>query len=218
VAGADSTTVILAEDHELYRNGVRNLLEAGDVKVVAEAATAAEAVPSAAQLRPDVALVDLVLPDSTGVDLTRRILSVSPLTRVVMLTASASERHITDSLAAGACGYVLKSCPPEEIVAAVRAAAEGGSPISPAIAAQLIARFRRPAPAADPGSDGVPSLSERELEVLGLVAAGKDNAAIADSLFISQHTVKNHVSGILAKLKVENRIQAAVYAVRKGIV
>lgn len=216
--GADSPTVILVEDHELYRDGVRNLLEASNVTVVAEAGTAAEAVPLAAELKPRVALVDLVLPDGTGTDLAKRVLTVSPLTNVVMLTASAKEGDIVASLSAGACGYLLKSCPPEEIVAAVRAAARGDSPISPAIAARMISRFRESSPAAAPTGDGAPHLSERELEVLALIAAGRDNAEIAASLVISQHTVKNHVSGILAKLEVENRIQAAVHAVRTGLV
>lgn len=217
-AGAHSPTVLLVEDHQLYRDGVRNLLEESGITVVGEATMAAEAVPLAANLRPEVALLDVLLPDSTGIDLCRRLLSVSPYTCVVMLSASAREENVSAALAVGACGYLLKSCPPEEIVTAVRAAAAGGSPLSPAVVTPLLSRFRESRPPAETAGDGVPALSERELEVIALLAAGRDNAEIAESLFISQHTVKNHVSGILAKLKVENRIQAAVYAVRKGLV
>lgn len=217
LADADSPTVLLAEDHHLYRDGVRGLLEENDITVVGEATTAAEAVSLAAKLRPEVALLDVLLPDSTGVDLCRRLLRVAPHTYVVMLSASAREENVSAALAAGACGYLLKSCPPEEIVTAVRAAAAGGSPLSPAVVTPLLSRFRESRPAAETIGDGFPTLSERELEVLALLAAGHDNAEIADSLFISQNTVKNHVSGILGKLKVENRIQAAVYAVRNGL-
>lgn len=215
---ADGLSVILVEDHQIFREGVRDFLTANGIAVVSEAANAADAVALASQLRPGVALIDLRLPDASGIDATRRIRTVSPLTEVVILTASADERDVSAALAAGACGYLLKQSPPEEIASGVKAAALGGAPLSPAVAALLLERLRSSGGDEDAGLDGDPLLTEREREVLALIAAGKDNACIADELVISQHTVKNHVSGILGKLKFENRIQAAVYAVRKGLV
>jgi len=215
---AAAPSVIVVEDHHLFREGVCDLLREHGVDVVAAAATAGDAIGLAAETKPEVALMDLNLPDSTGIDATMRLRIVSPLTRVLILTVSASEADITSALQAGACGYLLKDSPPEEIVAATLAAAAGHSFLSPRVAALLLDRLRESSTAPELPDDLIPTLSDRELEVLSLIAAGKENNEIAEHLVISQHTVKNHVSGILVKLELENRIQAAVYAVRNGLV
>lgn len=211
-------SVIVVEDHHLFREGVTDLLREHGINIVAAAASAGDAVALAAESKPEVALMDLNLPDSTGIDATKRLRIVSPLTRVLILTVSASEDDITSALQAGACGYLLKDSPPEEIVAGTLAAAAGHSFLSPRVAALLLDRFRDSSATLDLPDDLMPKLSDRELEVLSLIADGKENGEIAERLVISQHTVKNHVSGILAKLELENRIQAAVYAVRNGLV
>lgn len=209
---------MIVDGHQVFRDGVRNLLAEQGIVVVGEAGDATDAVALAAEAKPDVALMDLNLPGASGVDATRRIRLVSPVTRVLVLTVSADEDDIYDALRAGACGYLLKDSAAEEIVAGIRAAAAGHSLLSPQVAALLLDRLRGSFPAVDLADDFSPKLTERELEVLSLLAAGRENAEIADSLVISQHTVKNHVSSILAKLEVENRIQAAVYAVRQRLV
>lgn len=211
-------TVLVVDGHQIFRNGVQDLLAAEGIVVVGEAGDAADAVALAAEAKPDVALMDLNLPGASGIDATKRIRLVSPVTRVLMLTVSTDEDDVYQALQAGACGYLLKDSPGEEIIAGIRAAAAGHSLLSPQVAALLLQRLRGSFPADDLPDDVAPQLTERELQVLSLVAAGKENAEIADSLVISQHTVKNHVSSILAKLEVENRIQAAVYAVRQRLV
>jgi DNA-binding NarL/FixJ family response regulator len=212
------STVMVVDGHQIFRDGVRNLLAEQGIVVVGEAGDAAEAVALAADAKPDIALMDLDLPGASGIEATNRIRLVSPVTRVLMLTVSAQEDDVYDALRAGACGYLLKDAPAEEIVAGIRAAAAGQSLLAPRVAALLLERFRESLPAMNLPDDVVPQLTAREQEVLSLIAAGKENAEIADSLVISQHTVKNHVSSILAKLEVENRIQAAVYAVRQRLV
>jgi len=216
-SGFAGPSVLLVEDHQIFREGVRDLLASNGALIVGEAQDAANAVALAADYRPAVALLDLRLPDASGIDATRRIRAVSPQTCVVILTASSDERDFFEALAAGASGYILKQSPPEQIVSAVKAAALGGSPLNASLSTSLLERLRE-APDAGEGPVRTVSLTRRERQVLSLIVAGKDNAEIAEELVISQHTVKNHVSGILAKLEVENRIQAAVYAVRKGLV
>jgi DNA-binding NarL/FixJ family response regulator len=212
------STVMVVDGHQIFRDGVRDLLAEQGIVVAGEAGDAASAVALAADCHPDVALMDLDLPGASGVDATKRIRLVSPVTKVLVLTVSAHEHDVYEALKAGACGYLLKDSPPEEIVAGIRAAAAGHSLLSPQVAALLLERLRGSLPAIDLPDHVAPRLTKRELEVLSLVAAGKENAEIADSLVISQHTAKNHVSSILAKLEVENRIQAAVYAVRQRLV
>jgi len=209
--------VLLVEDHQIFREGVRDLLLGDGAFIVGEVGDAATAVALAADARPTVALLDLRLPDASGIDATRRIRSVSPKTCVVVLTASTDQRDFFAALDAGACGYVLKQSPPEQIVSAVKAAALGGSPLNAALSTQLLKRLREAPSNGDGAVGNAAQLTPRERQVLSLIAAGKDNAEIAEELVISQHTVKNHVSGVLAKLEVENRIQAAVLAVRKGL-
>jgi DNA-binding NarL/FixJ family response regulator len=162
--------------------------------------------------------MDLNMPGAGGVETTRRLSSLAPLSRVVVLTISADDDDVMNAVMAGACGYLLKDSSIQELIAGIRAASEGESLISPQIAAKVLQRLRAQSKDADAAETIRAELSDRELQVLKLIANGKDNAQIARELFISPKTVKNHISNILMKLQIENRIQAAVYAVRSGIV
>src|SRR5215475_12462539 len=208
----DGLRVVVIDDHEVFRRGLVPLLEDRGIRVVAEAGLAEEGIRQATELTPDVVLMDLNMPGLSGIAATQRLTATLPLTRVLVLTVIDDQRNVTDALVAGACGYVLKDSPVDEIVEGVKAAARGESLISPRIASQLVRRLRQP-PEVEPGLAGA-ELTPRELEVLEMLARGMDNPAIAQALYLSQHTVKNHVSSILVKLQVENRIQAAVGAVR----
>jgi DNA-binding NarL/FixJ family response regulator len=216
--GAETLRVLIVDDHDLFRTGLRNLLEEQGVQVVGEASTGGEAVRSVQELAPDVVVMDLNMPGMGGVDATRHIAGVSPLTRVVVLTISDQDADVMDAILAGACGYLLKDSSIQDLMAGIQAAYRGESLISPMIAAKVLQRVR--ATSAQPEiADAIRSeLSAREIEVLKLIANGKDNAVIAGELHISPKTVKNHISNILMKLQIDNRIQAAVYAVRSGIV
>jgi DNA-binding NarL/FixJ family response regulator len=214
----ESLRVLIVDDHDLFRTGLRNLLEEQDVVIVGEAATGAEAVQIVRERAPDVVVMDLNMPGMGGVEATRHISGIAPLTRVVMLTISDQDSDVMDAILSGACGYLLKDASIQELMAGIHAAARGESLISPTIAAKVLQRVR--ATSTQPAiADTIRSeLSEREIEVLKLIANGKDNALIAAELHISPKTVKNHISNILMKLQIDNRIQAAVYAVRSGIV
>ena len=212
----DDPKVIVVDDHELFRQGVIGLLEERGIDVVGEAGLAADAIRLAEGAGPCVVLMDLRLPGMSGIEATQRLTAVAPLARVLVLTVFVDDQHIIDALLAGACGYVLKDAPIEQIVEGIRAAARGESLISPRIAARLVHRVREPGEIEQSIATGM--LTPRELEVLELVARGLDNSEIARALYLSQHTVKNHVSTVLNKLQVENRIQAAVRAVRSGLV
>ncbi|HUJ55458.1 MAG TPA: response regulator transcription factor [Gaiellaceae bacterium] len=214
----DALRVLLVDDHDLFRTGLRNLLEEQGLEVIGEAASGAEAVAHVRDLTPDVVVMDLNMPGMGGVEATRHIAEVSPLTRVVMLTISDEDNDVIDAILAGACGYLLKDASIQDLVAGIRSAARGESLISPHIAAKVLQQIR--ATSAQPEIERMirAELSEREIEVLKLIANGKDNAVIAAELHISPKTVKNHISNILMKLQIDNRIQAAVYAVRSGIV
>jgi len=215
---AETLRVLLVDDQDLFRTGLRSLLEEQELEIVGEAATGAEAVAQVADLSPDVVVMDLNMPGMGGVEATRHIAEIAPLTRVVMLTVSDEDSDVTDAILAGACGYLLKDSSIEELVAGIRAAARGEALISPHIAGKVLQRLR--ATSANSGIEALirTELSEREIEVLKLIANGQDNALIAAELHISPKTVKNHISNILMKLQIDNRIQAAVYAVRSGIV
>jgi DNA-binding NarL/FixJ family response regulator len=193
------------------------LLEDQGLQVVGEADNGRAALQLVAELAPDVVVMDLKMPGLTGVETTRQVSSIAPRTRVVVLTISADDDDVMAALLAGACGYLLKDSSIDQLVAGIHAAAGGESLISPQIAAKVLQRLRAQTP--DTAARTIRTeLSARELEVLRLIAIGKDNAEIARDLFISPKTVKNHISNILMKLQIENRIQAAVYAVRSGIV
>ena len=216
--GLDELRVLVVDDHDLFRTGLRNLLEEQGVNVVGEAENGETAIRLASDLAPDVVIMDLNMPGAGGVETTRRLSSLAPLSRVVVLTISADDDDVMNAVMAGACGYLLKDSSIQELIAGISAASEGESLISPQIAAKVLQRLRAQSKDADAAETIRAELSDRELQVLKLIANGKDNAQIARELFISPKTVKNHISNILMKLQIENRIQAAVYAVRSGIV
>jgi DNA-binding NarL/FixJ family response regulator len=209
--------VVIVDDHPVYRQGLANLLVEVGIDVVAQAGKGEDAVRIVAETAPDVAVVDLNMPGMSGVELTRRLTARNPATRVLIVSVSAQEADVTEAILAGASGYVLKDGPVEEVAAGIQAAAAGESLISPRVASMLLRRIRtdQPAEADQPSST---ALSDRELEVLQLVAEGKGNQEIGEALFIGQSTVRNHISSILMKLQVDNRVQAAVRAVRDHIV
>jgi len=215
---AESLRVLIVDDHDLFRTGLRNLLEEQGVQVVGEAAGGAEAVKITRELAPDVVVMDLNMPGMGGVEATRHITAIAPLTRVVMLTISEEDSDVMDAILAGACGYLLKDSSILDLMAGIRAASLGESLISPNIAAKVLQRVRATSTQPEIANTIRAELSDREIEVLKLIANGKDNALIASELHISPKTVKNHISNILMKLQIDNRIQAAVYAVRSGIV
>lgn len=210
--------VLLVDDHDLFRTGLRNLLEEQGVQIVGEAATGSDAVSQVRELAPDVVVMDLNMPGISGAEATRQITSIAPLTRVVVLTISDQDADVMDAIIAGACGYLLKDSSIQELMRGINAAAVGESLISPTIAGKVLQRVRASTPSAIDAETIRSELSDREIQVLKLIANGKDNALIAAELHISPKTVKNHISNILMKLQIENRIQAAVYAVRSGIV
>ena len=210
--------VLLVDDHDLFRTGLRNLLEEQGVQVVGEAGTGTDAIRYVRELAPDVVVMDLNMPGISGVESTRQITSIAPLTRVVVLTISDQDEDVMDAILAGACGYLLKDASIQELMRGIGAAAIGESLISPHIAGKVLQRVRASTPSAVDAETIRSELSDREIQVLKLIANGKDNALIAAELHISPKTVKNHISNILMKLQIDNRIQAAVYAVRSGIV
>lgn len=212
----DGLRVVVVDDHELFRGGLVQLLQERGIKVLGEAGLAAEGIRKVSELHPDVVLMDLNMPGMSGIEATERLSAAAPLVRVLVLTVVADQRNVTDALLAGACGYLVKDAPIDQIVEGIRAAARGESLISPRIASQLVRRLREPEEVESElaGTE----LTPRELEVLEMLARGMDNPEIARALYLSQHTVKNHVSNILVKLQVKNRIQAAVRAVRGRLV
>ena len=217
VAVADPR-VLLVDDHDLFRTGLRNLLAAQGVDVVGEAQTGAEALGLVRDLAPDVVVMDLNMPGMNGVEATRQINVLAPLTRVLVLTISDQDADVLDAILAGASGYLLKDSSIQDLLQGIRSAAVGEALISPHIAAKVLQRVRATSTSPEIADTIRAELSDREVEVLKLIANGTDNAQIAAELHISPKTVKNHISNILMKLQIDNRIQAAVYAVRSGIV
>ena len=210
--------VLIVDDHDLFRTGLRNLLEEQGVEIVGEAATGSAALDVVREAPPDVVIMDLNMPGMNGVDATRHISRDAPLTRVIVLTVSDQEQDVMDAILAGACGYLLKDASIQALMQGIQAAAVGESLISPHIAGKVLQHVRATTAAPEAAATIRAELSDREIEVLKLIANGKDNGTIARDLHISPKTVKNHISNILMKLQIENRIQAAVYAVRSGIV
>jgi DNA-binding NarL/FixJ family response regulator len=210
--------VLLVDDHDLFRTGLRSLLEEQGVEIVGEAASGQDALRFVREVAPDVVVMDLNMPGMNGVEATRHIGREAPLTRVVVLTISDQDSDVMDAILAGACGYLLKDASIQDLMQGIHAAAIGESLISPHIAGKVLQHVRGTTPSSDAAATIRAELSEREIQVLKLIANGKDNALIAGELHISPKTVKNHISNILMKLQIDNRIQAAVYAVRSGIV
>lgn len=209
-------TVVVIDDHILFRTGLRELLQQEEIKVVGEASSAEAGLEVIQQQAPDVAIMDLSLPRMSGHEAIRQVAATAPGTQVLVLTISANEADVTEAVLAGACGYLLKDASVGDIVAGVRAAAAGESMVSPRMAKTLLRQLRRYEQ--NDRRPTIENLSVREKEVLRLVVDGKDNTAIAKELFISPYTVKNHISNILLKLHVENRLQAAVCAVRDSLI
>ncbi len=209
-------TVLLVDDHAIVRSGVRAYLETQpDLLVVGEASSGEEAVHLAETLVPDVILMDLLMPGMDGVEATWRARRVSPTSQVIVLTSYHDDVYIFPAIKAGALSYLLKDVGPEELAEAVRTAARGEAVLHPRVAARLIQEMRG---AHGPEINPFTELSEREQEVLRLIAAGMSNADIAAELVLSEKTVKGHVSNILSKLHLADRTQAAIFAWREGIV
>jgi DNA-binding NarL/FixJ family response regulator len=208
---------MVVDDHDLFRIGLRRLLEEQEgIEVVADARRGDEAVKRAAELRPDVVVMDVNMPGMTGIEATRRLLRVSPRSAVLMLTISHDDGAGLDAILAGASGYLLKDAQLPEIVRGIRAAAAGQALIAPEVAGDLLAQLREHGPR-EP-SAAVPKLSEREIDVLRLVVAGYENSEIGKRLHLSPSTIKHYASSTFDKLGVDNRVQAAVLAVRLGLV
>lgn len=211
------TTLLLADDQELVRMGLRMILTAeADLEVVAEAIDGVEALEAARAHRPDVVLMDIAMPRLDGITATRRIVGALPGTRVVMLTSFDRSQLVYDALVAGASGFLLKDLPAEQLVAGVRAVARGEELLAPAITRRLIEDFTRAGRAGRPA--GYDHLTEREQEVLVLIARGRSNAEIAAELFVSVQTVKTHVARVLGKLGLRDRVQVVVAAYESGLV
>ena len=216
-AAPEQLRVVLVDDHPVYREGLARLLSQSGVEVVAQAGNGPDALSIVEEAAPDVVVMDLNMPGMSGVDVTRKLVQRNPASRVLIVSVSAQEEDVTEAILAGASGYVLKDGPVEEVVAGIQAAANGESLISPRIATMLLRRMRLDGPSEIEAPATTP-LSERERQVLRLVAEGKGNQEIGEALYIGQSTVRNHISSILMKLQVDNRVQAAVRAVRDRMV
>ena len=211
--------LLLVDDQALFREGLRTLLLLhDDLQVVGEAGNGLEALAAADALHPDVVLMDLRMPVLDGVAATRRLLAAHPATRVIVVTTFDDDELVFDGLRAGAVGYLLKDVSSDKLVEAIRAAARGESFLQPSIAAKVLAEFNRLERSAAPAPPLAEPLSERELEILRLLAAGDSNKEIAAALYITEGTVKNHVTNILGKLDARDRTQAALRARALGLI
>ena len=206
--------ILIVDDHEVVREGLKAFIgPRPEFEVVGEAQDGAEAVEQYALLQPDIVLLDLVMPGVDGIEAIQRIRQTSPLARILVLTSFAEDEKIIAAIRAGALGYLLKDSSPRELQEAIQAVYRGESSLHPAVARKLITAMNRPAktPAVEP------DLTEREIEILRMVAHGLSNQEIADALVLSPWTVRSHISSILAKLGLENRTQAALYALKRGL-
>jgi DNA-binding NarL/FixJ family response regulator len=214
-----SITVLLADDQAMVRAGFRMILETEpDIDVVAEAADGAEAVSAVRRLRPDVVLMDIQMPVMDGLEATRQILGEGDdvMSRVLILTTFERDEYIFEALRSGASGFLLKNASPEDLVSGIRTVAEGNALLAPSVTRRIISEFaRHPAPSARAAD--LEELTEREIEVLRQVARGKTNSEIAEELVVGEATVKTHVSNVLAKLALRDRVQAVVFAYESGV-
>lgn len=217
---AEAIRVLLVDDQRLMREGLRTLLELEvDLQVVGEAATGEEGVAHYAALQPDVVLIDVRMPGMDGVEATRRIHQRDPGARVIILTTFDDDEYIFEGLRAGARGYLLKAASGEELAAAIRAVHGGGALIDPAVQGKLVEEFARLAPPARPPNAGLAEpLSERELEILKLLAQGMTNREIANRLYLAEGTVKNYVTNVLAKIGARDRTLAALRGRELGLI
>ncbi len=208
---SEAVTVFLLDDHEVVRQGVRALLEgSGGIEVVGEASTAADAVARIRALRPRVAVLDVRVPDGNGVEVCREVRSHDPTIACLMLTSYSDDEALFEAIMAGASGYVLKQIRGNELVSAVRRVATGESLLDPAITGQVLRRLREPAPE----DERLSRLSDQERRILDLIAEGRTNRQIASQMNLAEKTIKNYVSSLLAKLGMERRTEAAVFAAR----
>ena len=212
-----SIGVLVADDQSMVRAGFRMLLAGEDgIDVVAEASNGREAIDKAARFKPNVVLMDIRMPELDGLQATRAILAANPEARILILTTFDLDEYIFEALSAGASGFVLKDDPPEQLIAAIRTVAAGDALLSPSITSSVISQFARlPRPEAPKELD---ELTAREMEVLRLIAQGLSNVEIGEQLFITETTVKTHVTHLLQKLNLRDRVQAVVLAYRAGIV
>src|SRR5438876_4377913 len=210
----EAITVLIVDDHAIVRQGLRTYLDLQpDIQVVGEVADGKQAIDAVRNLLPDVVLMDLVMPNMDGVEATRMVTSISPSTRVIVLTSFSEDEQVFNSIKAGAQGYLMKDVLPQDLARAIRTVYRGEAQLDPEIARKLMHEFSNPQPT-KPKHD----LTERELEVLSLISLGKSNKDISEDLVLSEKTVKTHVSNILQKLHLSDRTQAAVYALRQRIV
>ena len=215
----DAIRVLIVDDHALFRRGLEMVLEQeDDVEVVGEAGDGSEAIEKAQELMPDVVLMDVRMPRRSGIEATQTIKDLIPHAKILMLTISDEEADLYDAIKAGANGYLLKEIPIDEVADAIRSVWAGQSRISPSMASKLLTEFAAISKEADERPQmPAPKLTDREMEVLRLVAQGLNNRDIAKQLFISENTVKNHIRNILEKLHLHSRVEAAVYAHRQHL-
>ena len=215
----ESLRVVICDDHALFRRGLEMVLEdEPDIEVVGEATDGIQAVEKAQELMPDVILMDVRMPKRSGIEATQQIKELLPHVKILVLTISDEEADLYDSIKAGAAGYLLKEISTDEVADAIRSVWAGHSRISPAMASKLLTEFQAMTKRADDRQQiAPPRLTERELEVLRLVAKGLNNRDIARNLYISENTVKNHIRNILEKLQLHSRMEAVIYAVREKI-
>ena len=212
-----SIRVLVADDQSMVRAGFRRLLsDEPDIDVVAEADNGLDAVAKAERFTPDVVLMDIRMPELDGIEATRRILAVDPAARILILTTFDLDEYVYDALGAGASGFVLKDDPPEQLVAAIRTVAAGDALLSPAVTKRVIRQFSRLPHPSSPKE--LEELTEREQEIFRLIADGMSNAQIGKELYISETTVRTHVTHIFQKLDVRDRVQAVILAYRSGLV
>jgi DNA-binding NarL/FixJ family response regulator len=210
--------VLLVDDHTLVRQGLRQLLEVEpDIEVVGEASDGAEVNERVRELQPDVILMDINMPVVDGVAATRQVLKEFPDVGIIVLSMYRQDQYVFEAVRAGARGYLLKSARASEVTAAIRAVANGAALIDPTIAGNLLKEFQRLAPGGASSGSRLEALTERETDILRLVSTGASNKEIAATLYLSEKTVKNYLSTIFKKLQLNDRVQAATYAVRQGI-